>query len=219
MNYALNDNIATLTLDDGKANAVSHTLIDELNAALDQAETEASALVLLGRPGVFSAGFDLKEIQKGAEASAALVGRGAEMFYRLFNYPLPLIAGCTGHAMAAGAFILLSCDTRVGVRGEFKLGLNETAIGMSLPVFGLELARNRLSKRHLTAAVIQSRFFDPESAVDAGYLDETVEAGELEARCRELATALSALPTAAYARMKRDLRRAPLETIKASLGE
>ena len=121
--------------------------------------------------------------------------------------------------MAAGAFILLSCDTRVGVRGDFKLGLNETAIGMSLPVFGLELARNRLSKRHLTAAVVQSRLYDPASAVDAGYLDETVDVGELEARCRELATGLSALPTAAYARMKRDLRQAPLETIKASLGE
>ena len=219
MNYALNDKIATITLDDGKANAVSHTLIDALNTALDQAESEATAVVLLGRSGVFSAGFDLKEIQKGPDAAAALVGRGAEMFYRLFNYPLPLIAGCTGHAMAAGAFILLSCDTRVGVRGDFKLGLNETAIGMSLPVFGLELARNRLSKRHLTAAVVQSRLYDPASAIDAGYLDETVDVGELEARCHELATGLSALPTAAYARMKRDLRQAPLETIKASLGE
>ncbi|MDC0068508.1 crotonase/enoyl-CoA hydratase family protein [Gammaproteobacteria bacterium] len=219
MKYALNDKIATITLDDGKANAVSHTLIDTLNTALDQAETEATAVVLLGRTGIFSAGFDLKEIQKGPDAAAALVGRGAEMFYRLFNYPLPLIAGCTGHAMAAGAFILLSCDTRVGVRGDFKLGLNETAIGMSLPVFGLELARNRLSKRHLTAAVVQSRLYDPASAVDSGYLDETVDVDELEARCHDLATELSALPTAAYARMKRDLRQATLETIKASLGE
>ena len=218
MNYTLNEKIATITLDDGKANAVSHTFMDEINSALDQAENEAGAVVLLGRHGVFSAGFDLKEIQKGADAANALVARGAELFYRLFGFPMPLVAGCTGHAMAAGAFLLLSCDTRIGVRGDFKLGLNETAIGMSLPVFGLELARNRLSKRHLTSAVIQSHLYSPDEAVHAGYLDETVVADDIEGRCLELATGLLALPTHAYANMKRDIRQAPLAAIKASLA-
>ena len=217
MNYELDNQVATITLDDGKANAVSHKLMDFLFEALDSAEQESRAAVVLGRSGVFSAGFDLKEIQKGPEAANALVNRGAELFYRMFSFPLPLIGGCSGHGIAAGAFMLLSCDTRIGVEGEFKLGLNETAIGMSLPVFGLELAHTRLSKRHLTSAVIQSQLYDPKAAIDAGFLDEVTTAENLVERCHEKAVELMALPTDAYGRMKRDIRRRPLENIKASL--
>ena len=217
MNYELIDDIAVITMDDGKANAVSYTMMESLNSHLDQAEKEAKAVVLLGKSGMYSAGFDLKEVQKGPEAANALVNTGAHLFHRLYGFPMPLIGGCTGHAIAAGAFLILCCDTRVGVSGDFKLGLNETAIGMTLPVFGYEIAQSRLSKRHLTAAVIQATMFDPDAAIDAGFLDEVVEADHLQARCLEIATQLSALPKQTYGQMKRGVRQSSLEKIEASL--
>jgi len=218
MDLRIDNDIAILTFDDGKANAVSHDFIDGMTAGLDSAEEEAKAVVVMGKPGMFSAGFDLKEIQKGQAEAVALVNRGAEMLYRLFGFPQPVIAGCSGHAVAAGAFTLLACDTRIGVAGDFKLGLNETAIGMTLPVFGHQLAQNRLSKRHLTAAVIQSQMYSPDEAVDAGFLDAVVNADELETACVAAAEQLMALPTATYGQMKRDTRQIPLAAIKDSLA-
>ncbi len=218
MSYQLNSGVATVTLDDGKANVVGHNLLDELNGALDRAEAEAKAVILMGREGIFSGGFDLKELNKGSTEGAALVNRGTALFHRLFGFPMPLIGACSGHAIAAGAFLLLCCDTRVGANGPFKIGLNETAIGLPFTVFGHELVNSRLSKRHITPAVIQSRLYSPELAIDPGYLDEVTDSQQLLARCSEIATELLQLPTESYAAMKRDVRQGSLAKIHASIN-
>ena len=217
MDFRFEGGIAVLSFDDGKANAVSHDFIDAMLEGLDKAESQAKATVILGKPGMFSAGFDLKEIQKGAEQAAALVNRGAHMMHRLFAFPQPVIAGCTGHAIAAGAFTLLACDSRIGVTGDFKLGLNETAIGMTLPVFGQELAQGRISRRHLTAAVIQAKMYSPEEAVDVGFLDQLATPDDLMNAVMAEAETLCALPTETYGLMKRQTRAAALARIEASL--
>jgi len=217
MQFSMNGSTAVLEIDDGKANAVSHSLIDFVMSSLDKAEDQAEAVVLLGRPGVFSAGFDLKEIAKGAEQGAKLVNRGAHMLHRLFGFPMPVVAGCSGHAIAAGGFLLLACDTRIGVEGDFKLGLNETAIGMVLPVFGFELAANRIPAHHQTAAVIQAHLYGPQPAVAAGFLDEVVDAGVLASRCLSRAAELAEMPTETYGRQKKMMREASLARIESSL--
>jgi len=188
-----------------------------MNEGLDAALKEAKAVVISGRAERFSAGFDLSEFKKGPEATAKLLNRGTEMFYRLFSHPQPVVAACTGHAIAAGGFLLLACDTRIGTSGDFKIGLNETAIGMTFPVFGHELANSRISKRHLTAVLLQSTLYDPDGAIDAGFLDETVAAEQLEARALATAAQLAQLPGDAYAQNKRDIRAQSLERIKDSI--
>ena len=174
-------------------------------------------MIILGREGKFSAGFDLEEFKKGPEASVALVTAGAHMMLRMFTHPQPVIAACTGHAIAAGAFMLLCSDTRIGIDGGFKLGLNETAIGMVLPVFGLELATARLSKRLLQAATVQARLFNPQEAVDAGFLDELVEADALKDRSLELAAQLGQLPVESYSGNKLAIRAPYIERMQAAL--
>jgi len=218
MSYELTNSIATIKMDDGKANIVGHDLLDEINAALDLAETEAKAVILTGRDGMFSGGFDLKELQKGNTEAMALVNRGVTLFHRLFGFPMPLIGACSGHAIAAGAFMLLCCDTRVGANGPYKIGLNETAIGMKLGVWSHALISSRLSKLHITPAVIQSRLYHPELAVDAGYLDEVSDPSQLLIRSMEIATELTALPTASYADMKLDVRKDSLAKIIGSIS-
>ena len=218
LDYRLEDHTALLQLDDGKANVVGHAFIDAVTEGLDRATSEAQAVVIAGRPGRFSAGFDLDELQKGPEAAGKLVGRGARLLLRLFTHPQPVVAACTGHALAAGAFVLLSCDTRIGAAGDFKIGLNETAIGMSLPVFGFELAKARLSRRYLTPAVTQAKIYDPEAAAAIGFLDEVVDGDHVIERALAEANELGSYSTDAYSANKMGLRSEAAAAIEASLG-
>lgn len=214
----VSDNVALITLDDGKANAISHDVLDALEPALDKAEASAAGVVLAGRPGRFCAGFDLGVMQSGdPTAVSRLLNRGGRLAHRLYGFPKPLVAAATGHALALGAILLLACDTRIGARGSFKLGLNETAIGMALPVFGTELARDRLDPALLTASVIQARVYDPDAAVTAGYLDAVTDADRVVGEAVEIARQLADLSGPAYAATKRTLRERTLGIIGASL--
>ena len=217
--YELRDAVALIRLDDGKANALGPQTIDALHAALDRAEGEASAVVLAGRPGRFSAGFDLKVLGQGGDAVGNLVGAGARLAFHLYELPLPTVIACTGHAIAMGAILLMSADTRIGVEGDFKIGLNEVAIGMALPGFALDFARERLSKRHLIRATVEAEMYSPASAVDAGFLDRTASAEALlDTACAEAAR-LAKLSSGAVRAVKRSMRTVLLEKMRAELDE
>ena len=218
MNYTLNENIATLTMDDGKVNAVGHQFLDDINSGLDRAEAEkAAAVIIRGREGMFSAGFDLGEFKKGPEAGFAMVNRGFELLIRLYSFPLPIVAACTGHSIAMGAFIVMACDTRIAVRGNFKMSLPETAIGMELPDILLELAASRISRQYMTRVALQSEVFNPEQALIAGFIDETVDLEQLDARTLEVAQKLAKLPQAQYAANKLSVRAQTLQAMNSSL--
>jgi enoyl-CoA hydratase len=215
--YALEDAVAVIRLDDGKANGLSRGLIQALDAALDRAEKEAGAVLLVGREGRFSGGFDLATMRTGPEAVRALVAAGAELFLRLYGFPLPVLVACTGHAIAAGALVLLAADARIGARGAFKIGLNEVAIGMTLPIFAVEFARQRLSKRHFVRATSQATLYAPEEAVDAGFLDRVAapEAVFDTALCE--AARLAQLPQPAFRITKASVNAAAIAFMRETL--
>lgn len=201
--------VAVITIDDGKANAISHEIADAVHKGLQQATSESGAVVLVGRPGRFSAGFDLKVMQGPPDGARELLKAGAELAIEIYEHPLPIVIGATGHALAMGAILLLAADTRIGAEGAFKVGLPEVAIGMPLPRFGVELARDRLSKRSFTAATLHAETYDPPGAMAAGYLDRVVPADEVVAasiaHAAHLADTLHRGPfvaTRAYARGK-----------------
>ncbi len=218
MNFEVNGKVAIITMDDGKANAMSPAFSSAVLDGLERAKAEAQAVLMVGRPGRFSAGFDLKVMAQGAEARTHMVELGVKMMYSLFTHPQPVVMACTGHALAGGAFILLTGDTRIGTQGDFKIGLNEVAIGMSLPDWGIALAQNRLSRRHITAATIQARIYDPAGAVDAGYLDEVCEAEALLDTALAKASELAELPQVNYAKMKALMRHDAIAQIRQSIG-
>jgi len=215
--FELTDNIATLHFDDGKANAIGHDFMDAMLEGLSRAENEAKAVVITGRAGLLSGGFDLKEFEKGREALQAMLEKGSRMFFRLFSHAQPLVIACTGHAIAAGAFLLLSADNRIGSTGDFKIGLNETAIGSTFPVFGIQLAKARLNPAYLTRSFVQSEAFSPEEAVQAGFLDELAPADAVLETALATAKRLSELPVKTYAQNKLDIRRSAIDAIEASL--
>lgn len=213
------NDIAFIRMDDGKANAINFEMIAALNAALDKAEADAKAIVLAGREGRFSGGFDLNAFATlGADGVYKLLDAGAELLLRLYGGPLPLVAACTGHAIAMGTFILHACDTRVGASGAFKIGANEAVTGMQLPIFAMELARDRLSPIHMTRAMIQGFIYDPAGAVEAGYLDMLTDLDKVEATAMAVAGQLIQLPSPSYAWNKKAIRKTTLDKIKASIG-
>jgi enoyl-CoA hydratase len=200
------DKYFLITMDDGKANAVSFDLIAAVNTALDQAAQVGKVVIICGRPGKFSAGFDLNVMGQGGDAMLKLLKGGATLARRLIDFDTPVVLAVTGHALAMGALLLLSADYRIGVQGSYKIGLNEVAIGMTLPYFGVALARERLANEYVDRAVGLAEIFDADAAVVAGYLDEAVNEDELLPRAIARAEQLSALNMVAYKHTKGRVR-------------
>jgi enoyl-CoA hydratase len=210
-------NVALIRMDDSKANVINQAMIASLNAALDEAESKAKAIVISGREGRFSGGFDLQALTgSGQQAAIELLDAGAKLLVRLYANPLPVVAACTGHAIAMGVFILHACDTRVGASGAYKIGANETINGMVLPLFALELSKDRINPRHMTKAIVQAFIYDPVEAVEAGYLDMLTDLDKVEAQALAVAGMLAQLPGHAYHGNKMAIRGATIDRIKAS---
>ncbi len=202
--------VMVVTLDDGKVNALSFTALAELNAAFDEAEADSAvkAVVLAGRDGKFSAGFDLSVMRSGdVDALRSMLGTGATLGLRIFMFEKPVVLAVTGHALAMGGILLTTADWRVGAAGPFKLGLNEVAIGMPVPQFATELCRNRLAKAWFTRCLQHAEVVDPQQAVEAGFLDEVVEPAQVVAtavqRAQHLADTVHPVP---FAMTRRSLR-------------
>jgi len=218
--YTRKDAVAVLRLDDGKANALAPAVLDALHAGFDRAlADEVRAVVLLGREGRFSAGFDLSVMRQGAEAVRGMVGRGAELALRIFECPVPFVIGATGHALAMGAVLLLSADERIGADGDYKIGLNEVAIRMTLPEFAIVLGQERLSRRHLQRAINQAEVYAPAGALDAGYLDRVVPLAEVESAAIARAQTLAeTLDPKAHRETKQALRREAIARLRAEVA-
>lgn len=213
----IEDGVAVVRIDDGKVNVVSHRVLELLHGALDTALAEARSVAIVGRPGKLSAGFDLTEMTAGPDRTRALVSAGARFLLRLYDHPQPVVVAVTGHALAAGALLVLSCDTRIGADGPAKIGLNETQIGMALPEFAIALAEERLSPTHLTRATIQGEVFDPAGALDAGYLDQVVPVEACEETAIAEARRLGEYRAGAYSHTKSAMRRDLIERLLANL--
>lgn len=215
MTTTIEDGVAVLRFDDGKVNVLSYAAIAALEAALDRASEEASAVCIVGREKATSAGFDLSVMNAGIESALDLVGAGGRMLMRLYTHPQPVVIAVTGHALAAGALLVASCDVRIGADKPSKIGLNETAIGMSLPLFAIELARDRLNPTHLVRATMGAEVFEPHAAVEAGWIDRVVPVEDCEAEAIAEARRLGQYVSAAYAQTKRALRQPVADRVRA----
>ena len=208
-------------LDDGKANALSTRMIEAISVVIDEAEADdgIAALVLHGRPGKFCAGFDL-DVMRGGDltAVAALVSDGGALVQRLYGSSVPVVAACTGHALAAGALLLLGCDLRIGADVDCKIGLNEVAIGMVLPAWAMTMSVERLSTRHLQRAVATAEVTDGRGAVEAGFLDRVVPEAEVLEAAVAAAAQMSNLHRRAYTGTVRALRGATLDQLTAQIA-
>jgi enoyl-CoA hydratase len=215
--YALRAGVAHIQMDDGKANVMSERMLQALHAAFERAQTDRAVVLLAGRARMFSGGYDLAMFQRGQPEIVRTLRAGAELVERIASFPYPVVAACTGHAIAQGAFTLLAADERIGAAGAFKLGLNEVAIGLTIPHYGVELARMRLSAPWFQHATITGAIYDPEQALRAGFLDEVCEPDAVLARAEAAAQRLTKLDMAAHAGTKLRVRGPALAKIREGI--
>ena len=216
------DNVLCISVDDGRANAFSLSLFLAISEELAAAESDPNigAVVLAGNQKVFFAGFDLDVINSGdPKAIAEMVSSGGALIRQAYGASVPVVAACTGHAVAAGALMLCGCDYRVGVDGPVKIGLNEVAIALTLPRWALLIVSERLSKRHLQVSVVNAQIVDGPGAVDAGFLDEVTSQHQVVKRALEVAQGFAEeLDKNAYASTVRNLRGDLLATMDAAVA-
>lgn len=217
VNYELRDAIATVAMDDGKVNVVTLRMLAELNAAFDRASADGAAVLLTGRPGAFSAGFDMKVLMAGGNDAFKLLIGGFELAERLFSFPAPVVVACSGHALAMGVFLALAGDYRLGAEGAHKIGANEVAVGITMPRFGVEICRQRLAPAHFHRAVINAEIFTPAAAVAAGFLDRVVPETELQTEAQAAAVWLGKLNRATHAATKLRAREMALKALHVAI--
>ena len=217
VSYQLDEGVATLSLCNGKANAISPAVIADFNGALDRAARDEAIVIITGQAGILSGGYDLKVMLSSPQNAIALVNAGSMLARRMLSHPLPIIVACSGHAVAKGAFLLLCADYRVGVDGPFTIGLNEVRIGMTMHHVGIALARDRLDKAAFQRAVINAEMFNPQSAKDAGFLDAVVAPEELLSAARAMAQQLKTINLKAHGKTKLKVRKDLLDALDLAL--
>ncbi|MDD8058469.1 crotonase/enoyl-CoA hydratase family protein [Shewanella metallivivens] len=217
IDIAIENNVHIISLNNGKVNAISPEVITQLNLALDDAEQQNAVVILTGQPGMFSGGYDLNTMKKSPEEAMALVTAGSTLSRRMLAFATPIIGVCSGHAIAKGAFLLLSCDYRIGCSGTFKIGLNEVAIGMTMHQAGIEIARNRIPINYLSRAVINAELFSPEAAINAGFLDLVVAPEQLMKSAHAVASQMQQLNMKAHHGTKLKERQHILAALDAAI--
>lgn len=191
--------LSIITIDDGKANVFGVPMSQGLLDALNEVDIKKGAVVIEGRDGIFSGGFDLKVVQGGdPKAIRLMTVNGVHAALKAFDFPRPIVGAITGHAIAMGAIFHMGLDWRIGARGNFKHGLNEIKDGLTLPIFALELPRFRLNPRMYQESVMQSRLYTPDEAIEPGFLDEVVEPDQVREAAYRKAEELAKLPNPAY---------------------
>ena len=214
VHYSLEGHVATLRIDDGKRNALSPQVLNEIYEALDRAESDRAAVILTGRESVFSAGFDLNVMKRGGMNAIRMLRSGYALTARVLAYPYPVIAACNGHSFAMGVFLMLSADYVIGCRGDFRISANEVAIGLTMPRVAAAMLRHRLDPAAFQRAVTLSEAFDPQSALNAGFFDELVAPDELTARAEFHAAEFGKLDARAHTASKRRIRGALIREIR-----
>ena len=214
------DDISIITLDDGKANVFSPKMIQDVNECLDKVPTESGALIITGRDGMFSAGFDLKIISAGdMQATMDMSLSGFKLLSRLFSFPRPILAACSGHGIALGTFLLCCCDYRIGVKGDFMIGANEMRTNMVIPIPILELINHRISSSHKYRAILGAEMYSIENGIDAGLIDEVVDPGNLMETAMLKAKDLASMGHPSYTLTKELLIREPLQKINDAISD
>jgi enoyl-CoA hydratase len=217
--YTLAGEVASIVMDDGKANALSIAMLTELHAAFDQAESDRAIVIFAGRDGRFSGGFHLPTLRARGEEGATMLRAGFDLAVRILTFPTPVVIACTGHAVAQAAILLCCADERIGAAGPYKITLNEAAIGLVVARSMIEIGRHRLNPSHVHRVFALAEPYTPERAIDAGFLDRVVPPEDVLAVAQGVARGYASLDRTAHAATKARLREDMLPRLRALIDK
>lgn len=197
------NNISIITLDDGKANAFSFEMLTQVNQLLAQVPRDSGTLVITGRDGIFSGGFDLKTLATGdMEKITKMVQLGYKLLLELYSFERPIVAAVSGHAIALGIFITCCADYRIAKNGQYVCQANEVRNHMDIPTQIMEILIARVNKNYFYPAVYHSDAYSMQDSIAVGFIDEVVEEDKFMSRVMDKAEELSSLPHPQYVNTK-----------------
>ena len=173
--------VTVLTLENGRANALTVDLLHALRDALDrEADDPARGLVLTGAGSMFCAGLDLLALENADHDDVLTLGTAlSETVETLFRHPRPTVAAINGHAIAGGALLALACDRRFVAAGAARFGLTEAQLGLIVPPSIVEMLRHPLPRPALEHLLYSGATIEADEAVRRGVVEATVEAEAL----------------------------------------
>jgi enoyl-CoA hydratase len=213
--------VRLLTLDRPPANAIDKTLLTDLSAALDDARTDDAVrtVVLTGAGEFFCGGLDLAQLPRDGESIRLLVDLYRDSHLALLTFPKPTIAMVKGHAIAGGLIMVLACDCRLGLGGDYRIGLNEVAIGAAFPKMAFEIVRLRLTHAQASELLLGAAIYPADHAIRLGVVDELLPPDSFEAIVLSRAAYLGAFPREAYAHTKATLIAEAVARVEAEPAE
>ena len=198
------NDISIIKLDDGKANAFSYDMLSQVNELLKKVPRDSGALVITGREGLFSGGFDLKTLATGdMEKITKMVQLGYRLLLELFSFDRPIVAAVSGHSIALGLFVTCSADYRIAIDGKYVCQANEVRNNMDIPTQIMEIIKARVNKKYFYPAVYHSDAYSVQDSIEVGYIDEVVSEDQFMKRVMEKAKELATLPHPFYANTKK----------------
>lgn len=213
--HSQEDGVHTIQMDDGKVNALNKEKLDALTATLAECAGNFGPVVIRGRQGIFSAGFDLKGFSAGPETATAQLQAGKDALLAILRHPAPVVTVCEGHAYPMGAFLMLAADRAIGIEGDFVTGMNESKIGMALPIYPMILGAARLNSTG-RKAVATAQLFGPAEAKEIGYFDDVVTPDALETHLAKVVADLKTVNAGAFGTNKTAMNRQLIDDIEAS---
>lgn len=215
LEYEKCEGFSRIIIDDGKVNAMSIAMLKALHTAFDQAESDGVPVVLTAQGKVFSAGFDLKVFRNGSASDIyTMLRSGSELALRLLQFPFPVVTACDGAAFPMGAFLILSADYRLAAEGAYKIGMNEVTIGLTVPRFATEIARQRLTPAYFSRSIVTGEMFQPAEALIAGYFDRIVPNTDLQRTAEATARSLGEIDLVAHHQSKLRARSTAIKAIR-----
>lgn len=214
------EQVTVVSVDDGKANALNSALMRALRDTLREVAKTAGAVVLTGRAGFFSGGLDVKLLPTLSHGDRVeMVKDLGHLLHAIFLLERPVVAALSGHALGGGALMALAADARIAADAKLRFGLNEIAIGVPVPSFGVEIARAAVPAHWQAEAVLHGRTYSPVEALARGLVEAVVAPETLLDAAVARAAPLAALPTGAYLTTKQRLRGAGAHVMTATLDE
>lgn len=210
--------IVELKLARPPVNALDPDLCRDLRSALDAAVVaDARGIVLSGGPKVFSAGLDVPYLLGLGDDREALTAAWQAFFAAaraLADCAVPVVAAIAGHAPAGGCVLALCCDYRVMAAGDFRIGLNETQVGLVAPEGIQRLLRRVVGANRAERLLVMGELVEAERALQIGLVDELIDIEQVSARAREWLQQLLTLPHEAMSQTRRIARADLVEALQ-----
>lgn len=214
---SISGDIATVTINRPKVNALNEPLVDELNECFQKLANDpgVKSVILTGEGSFFSFGLDVPEsLSYSKESFTKFFTKFTDFYASIFLFPKPVVAALNGHTIGGGCILVLACDYRLMVSGKAKISLNEITFGSTVPVGCVEMLKFCVGGKNAESVLYTGAMYSAEVAKELGLIHEVVAKENLEESARKVAEDFAKKDGRAFQSVKTHLRKQIAEEIR-----